>query len=142
MHGAPVGGPTPLRPRQPALGGDEDARAVAAPRRTRARDQPLVMSGVALVPAVRVCGVEERDARVERSVKHFHRARLVSIALGRQAHAAEADHRWQQRSIIARTMCAKIEIRPAMMMAMRHVLVALSLLATQTAAPLPEPKNW
>src|SRR5262249_13025009 len=59
----------------------------------RARNQPLVMPGIVLVAAVRVGGVDEYDAGVERRVQHLHGAALVAVALGREAHTAEADPR-------------------------------------------------
>ena len=49
MARAAVGDPAPVRPRQPALGGDADARSIAAPRRERAGDQPLVVPALGLV---------------------------------------------------------------------------------------------
>ena len=90
---AAVRDPVSLRPGQAAFGGDQDARAIAAPCRERAGDEPFVVTGLVCIPAVRVGGVEEGDAGVERGVQHLDRARLVPIALGGKAHAAHADER-------------------------------------------------
>ena len=49
------------------------------------------MSDVALVEAVRIGGVEERDTGVERGMEDLDRAIVVSIGIGRQAHATDRD---------------------------------------------------
>jgi len=91
--GAAVSGPAALRPAEAAFRRDEHARRVDRRRGERLRDQPLVMAGLGVVEAVGVGCVEERDARAQRRVERRERARLVSIRLGREAHAPHADRR-------------------------------------------------
>jgi hypothetical protein len=49
------------------------------------------VTDVVLVVAVRVGGVEERGARVERGVDDVERARVVAVRRGGESQAAEAD---------------------------------------------------
>jgi len=97
MPGPSIGGPGAGGPRQPALGRDHDAGAVPVPGGQGAGDQPLVVPRLALVPAVGVGGVEEVDPGVEGGVQRRHRPLLVAVALGGEAHAADADSRPVER---------------------------------------------
>jgi len=67
-----IGDPASLRTSQTALGGDTDARAIAVPAAEGARNQPLVVSGVVRIEAVRIGGVEERHAGIQCRVKDAH----------------------------------------------------------------------
>ena len=79
--------PASLGPRQAALGRDDDARAIAVPAGERAGDQPLVVAGARVVQAVRVGGVEERDAGIERRVQDRDgRASSRSGSVDRRMH--------------------------------------------------------
>ena len=91
MPSAAVGDPPALRTREAALGGDPNRRPVACPRRQGACDEPFVVTGLAVVQAIGVRGVEEVDAGVERGVQHCDRAVVVSFVLGGEAHAADSD---------------------------------------------------
>ena len=93
MTGASVRNPAAVRARQAAFGRDDDAGWVAGPGRERTSDEPLVVTGLMLVPAVRVGRVEERDAGVERGMQDLDTAPLVSAALRRETHAPEANQR-------------------------------------------------
>ena len=90
--GPAVGLPAAVRPREAALGGHGEARAIAGPAADRPREQPLVVAEVVVGPAVGVGGVEEGDAGVERGVQHRYGSLVVAIRVGRQAHAADGDH--------------------------------------------------
>src|SRR5438034_7391851 len=80
VNAAAVGDPAPSGPGQAALGGDDDPRSIAAPRGERARDQALVVAGLLVVPAIRVGGVDKRDAGIERRVQH--RDTAIPAAVG------------------------------------------------------------
>ena len=95
-----VGYPVALGTREAAFGRDENARAVTASRRRcrprdpcreRPRDEPFVVTGLAVVPAVRVGRIEKGRAGIERGVQHGGRPGLVAVALGRQPHAAHSN---------------------------------------------------
>ena len=49
------------------------------------------MPALAVVPAVGVGGVEQRDAGIEPRVEYRKRVLVIAVALGRQTHAAERD---------------------------------------------------
>ena len=83
--------PFPARPSQPAFRRDFDRRPVARPGLEGLGDQPFVVTEIALVVAVRVGGIEQRRARVERRVDDGDAARVIAVQGGRQAHAPEAD---------------------------------------------------
>ena len=83
--------PAAFGPSHAAFGGDGDPRSITRPGRQRARDQPLVVSDVAIVEAVRIGGVEQRDAGIERGVQDLDRAIVITIGIGRQPHAADRD---------------------------------------------------
>ena len=87
-----IGDPASLRTSQTALGGDTDARAIAVPAAEGARNQPLVVSGVVRIEAVRIGGVEERHAGIQCRVKDAHGSRVVAVRRGRQPHTAHANH--------------------------------------------------
>ncbi len=91
VTGSAVGHPLPVRSCQSALCRNHEARAIAAPGRERAGDEPLVVADLGIVPAVGIGRIEKRDAGVQRGVQHLDAARLVAVALGREAHAADAD---------------------------------------------------
>jgi hypothetical protein len=74
-----------------ALGRDEDLVAVARPARQRPGQQALVVADLVRTEAVRVGGVEQGDARVERGVHRAHGLGLVGPALDGQGHGPEAD---------------------------------------------------
>ena len=86
--GAPVELPRLPRARVAALGGDEHAVAAAA---QRLGDQPLVVADVAIVARVRVRGVDQVHAGVQRRVDRADRPVLVGPALERERHPAESD---------------------------------------------------
>ena len=88
---ATVGGPPPFRPGQAAFRGD-DARASDRPPRcrVRARSAARCVRSRSLL-TVRVGGVEERDAGVERRVEHRDAPRPDSDRARGQAHAAHPD---------------------------------------------------
>jgi hypothetical protein len=109
---ASVRDPGSLRARQTALGGDDDARAIAAPCCERARNEPFVVADIVRVPAVRVGGVEQRDAAVERGVQHVDRARLVPVAFRRKAHAAHADHGAASLPHVALSVSDSVRLQP------------------------------
>jgi hypothetical protein len=75
-------------PRVPALGGHQ--HAVAAPVQGPG-DQPLVVADVVLVPRVRVGGVDQVHARVDRRVDRAHGALLRRAGGERHRHRTEAD---------------------------------------------------
>ena len=81
----------------PPLVATRTARRVAAPGRERARDQPLVVAGVARVQAVGVGGVEQGDAGVEGRVQRRERAGVVAVRLGREPHAADGQRLTEAR---------------------------------------------
>ena len=58
MPGAAVGYPAAAGPHQAAFGGDGDGAGVAPPGLQRLRDEPLVVSRLAIIEAIRVGGVE------------------------------------------------------------------------------------
>ena len=91
MLRAAVRHPLTVWPGETTLRGDDHPRSVTGPGGQRARDEPLVVSDVALVRAVAVGGVEERDAGVERGVHDGDRPVVVAAGRGGQAHAADAD---------------------------------------------------
>ena len=86
---APVGRPVLLAvARQAALGGDDDVVAAAL---EGLGDQALAVADVAVVARVRVGGVDEADAGVERGVDGADRALLVGTPVERHGHLAQAD---------------------------------------------------
>src|SRR5215471_15610517 len=77
---AAVSHPVSLRTCQPTLAGDDNTGAVSIPCGKRLRNQPLVMTDLALMPAVHIGGIEQRHTGVERRLQHGNCARLVAIA--------------------------------------------------------------
>ena len=96
---AAVRDPVALRAGQAAFRGDQDARAIAAPCRDRARDEPFVVTGLARIPAIGVGGVEQGDAGVKGGVQHLDRARFVPLARRGKAHAAHRNERLGKQGI-------------------------------------------
>ena len=90
----PSGIHTAVRARHAALGRDDDAAAIAGPRRQRARDQPLVVPDRPPRRARRrrPCPAGGRRRRARRGCTAMARPSSRS-ACGRQAHAAHADAR-------------------------------------------------
>jgi hypothetical protein len=74
-----------------ALGGDQNAAGVAGVGGQRLGDEPLVVTGLPGVQVVRVRGIDQRDARVQRRVDGPDGPVLVRPALDRHRHATEAD---------------------------------------------------
>src|SRR5689334_8471617 len=67
------------------------------------RAQPSFPSFERLPPAIRLCGVEEIDARFERAIEHRERRGLVDLAPkgdAPQAEAADFDGSFSQRSTL------------------------------------------
>ncbi len=95
----PVGCPPAVGPRESTFGGDSNARAIAGPGRDGASDQPLVVPDVVRIEAVGVGRVEEREAGIERRVQNAHRPRIIALAVGRQAHAANGKARAGRRYV-------------------------------------------
>jgi hypothetical protein len=93
MTRAAVRDPVSLRAGQAAFRGDQDARAIAAPCRERAGDEPFVVTDIVCIAAVRVGGVEESDAGVKGGMQYLDRAGFVPIGRGGKAHAAHPDQR-------------------------------------------------
>ena len=91
MPGSAVGDPAPPRASQPRLGGHQDRVPVAAPALQRLGDQPLVVAPVGLVDAVRVGGVDQPHACLQRGGEHGERVVAVWAARRGQAHRPEAD---------------------------------------------------
>ncbi len=85
---AAVRDPSSARAGEPALGGDAHARPLALPGGERPCDQPLVVPGLARVPAIRVGGVEQGDAGVQGRVHRRQRPRVIAVGRGGQAHGA------------------------------------------------------
>lgn len=63
--------------------------SITRPRGEGARDQPLVVSNVAIGKAVGIGGIEKRDAGAEGGVEDVDRSIVVAIGIGRQAQAAD-----------------------------------------------------
>ena len=80
--------PRPPGARVAALGRDDHAVAAAA---QRLGDQPLVVADVVARRGVRVGGVDQGHAGVERGVDRADRLVLVGAAVERERHRAEAD---------------------------------------------------
>ena len=94
--------PLALRSSQASFGANHDAGAVAAPGGECPSDESFVMTGLGVVQAVGVGGVEERDAFVERGMQHLDGVCLVTLPavrlpLGRQPHAAHTDRSRETR---------------------------------------------
>jgi hypothetical protein len=58
----------------------------------RVRNEPLVVSGVAVVEAIGIRRVEECDPAIQRRMNHCDRTRIVARPDSGQSHAAKADH--------------------------------------------------
>ena len=71
--------PAPARARQAALGGDDDGGSIARPARQGASDEPFVVTAFVVRPAIRVRGVEEGDAGIERRMENGNRGVLVAV---------------------------------------------------------------
>ena len=80
-----IGDPASLRTSQAALGGDDDARAVAVPAGERARNQPLVVSGV--VPS------RQYASAVSRSVTPASNAACRTLTARASSRSASVDSR-------------------------------------------------
>ena len=98
VSGSPVWLPAAAGPGQPSLGRNGQPRAIAWPAGEGARDKALVVADIGFAEAIRVRRIEQRDAALERGAQHTHRAVVISIGLGREAHAADGnrarvDHR-------------------------------------------------
>src|SRR5215475_3977477 len=79
------------------FGGDDQARPVSVPAGKCASDEALVVADVGVIVTVRVGGVDQSCARVERGVDYRDGSSLVPILGGRQPHAAESDHQDKKR---------------------------------------------
>lgn len=90
VPGAPVAGPSAFWARHSSLGGDLDPRALARPAFEGAADQPLVVTDLAVVPAIGVRSVQEAHTGVERRVEDGDGG-LVAVGGGGQPHAAHAE---------------------------------------------------
>ena len=79
----------PFRTRESAFRRHADTASVTIPGSDGAGDQPLVVSALGFVPAVRIRCVEPCDARIECRMQYLNRARIVAIRLCRQPHASD-----------------------------------------------------
>ena len=82
LFGATIGLPPAVRACQPAFGGHLHPRSIASPRRERRRDEPFVVTALAVVPAIRVGSVEKGQTGVHGCMKHGEALRIVAIELG------------------------------------------------------------
>ena len=89
--GAAVAVPAAARARHPALGRHQDPLAVTVPGPERAGDQPLVVPQLAVVEALGVRGVDERDAGIERGVNGADSLLLRRPVGDGKMHPAVAD---------------------------------------------------
>ena len=88
--GATVRNPAAVRPRHASFGHDPRAPIRAASAQ-RPGDEPLVAAHVRLTGSVRVRGVEDGDPGIDGGGDRVARKRVVTIGVGRDAHAAETD---------------------------------------------------
>ncbi len=87
---ATVRHPAARSPGHAALG--DDARApIRTAAAQRSGDEPLVVPQCRFAGSVRVRGVEDRDSGIGGGGDCFMRDRVVTIAVRREAHAAETD---------------------------------------------------
>jgi hypothetical protein len=49
------------------------------------------MAGLRIVQAVRISRVEERHAGIQRGMKYLDATRVITVAVGREAHAPDTD---------------------------------------------------
>ena len=89
VPGTAIRDPVALRPRQPTLGRDDDARPIAGPRPQRRGNEALVVTDIAVVVTVGIGGIDERDAGLECRVEDRRRGGGIPIGGGREPHAAE-----------------------------------------------------
>jgi hypothetical protein len=92
VPGAAFVHPCSMRASKPSLRRNFNGRPVAGPPPQCIGDQLLVMSDVAFVVAVRVGGVQQPCARVQRRLNDGHGPVVIALGGGGKAHASETDH--------------------------------------------------
>jgi hypothetical protein len=101
---AAVGEPRAAVATHPALGDHAHVAFVSARdrRAQHARDETLVVSQVARIEPVGMCGVDHGEPGVERRTQRRLRALVVAVTIGREPHASERDAHGRARKSTSR----------------------------------------